>query len=274
MGILDDLREEASLKQSEQQEDTIAREKLEHNYLILILPKMQQLFSYFKELLDYLKVIETPIEILQYSNRYPNLGVLYQQDYRLSTDKHGGIANFEKLTEITLRFSCLGKEDDEFIHQTNNKLEAEQEKDFLASRKLKFHLDRHLGNTKDGATTFHISRRIPVVFQFSVDYDRSRIRLTMHNHENFEQRSHFIDPNNIDEAFMDKLARYILRKDTEFLRMEIDESAKEKIRLQVEAQKQAYEAELEAAQRLEEAEQQNAQEKNMAARVKSLINKW
>ena len=101
MGILDDLREQASQKQSEQQEDTILKEKLAHNYQILILPKMQLLFSYFKELLDYLSIIEAPISIPHYSNRYPKLGKLYQQGYRLSSDKHGGIANFEKLNSLT-----------------------------------------------------------------------------------------------------------------------------------------------------------------------------
>ena len=70
MGILDDLREEASHKQVEQQEDVIHKEKLEHNYRILLLPRMQQLFSYFKELTDYLSVIETPLTIPHYTSRY------------------------------------------------------------------------------------------------------------------------------------------------------------------------------------------------------------
>ena len=116
MGILDDLREQANQKQSEQQEDALAREKLEHNYQVRILPKMQQLFSYFKELIDYLSVIEEPIELFNYCDRYPELGVLYQQDYRLSTDKHGGLANYEKLTEVNLRFNILNTQEEDLIH--------------------------------------------------------------------------------------------------------------------------------------------------------------
>ena len=157
MGILDDLREEASHKQVEQQEDVIHKEKLEHNYRILLIPGMQQLFSYFKELTDYLSVIETPIIIPHYTSRYAEFGELYQSDYKISTDKHGGIADFEKLTEITLRFYCLGQKE-ELIHYSENKMAAEQEKDFLSSHKIPFKYDQQLGSTKGGTVTFHIIR--------------------------------------------------------------------------------------------------------------------
>lgn len=271
MGILDDLREQANESFAEQQEDTIRKDKLEHNYQILILPKMQQLFSYFKELIEYLNIIETPIIIPQYTNRYPALAELYQQDYRLSTDKHGGIANIEKLTEITLRFYCLGKEEDEFTHCAENKIEAEMDKEFLSSHKIPFHYDRHLGNTKGGAVTFYITRKIPVIFKFSVDYENSRINLTIQNHEDFEHRTQVINPEQINEPYMDKLARYILRKDHEFLRMDIDETHKEKIRQQVEAQKKHHEEELKAAHLREEYEQTNEKSK-VKTRVKSFLN--
>ena len=274
MGILDDLREQANQKQAEQHEDALAREKLEHNYQVQILPKMQQLFSYFKELTEYLSVIEEPIEIFNYSDRYSGLSVLYQQDYRLSSDKHGGIANYEKLTEVNLRYNLLNTEEEDLIHHVENKLESDQEKDFLSSHKIKFQCGQHLGNTKGGATTFHIQRRIPVLFQFVVDYNKSQIILHIHNHEDFEQRRQVINPNHINEAFMDKLARYILRKDTEFIRIELDETSREKIREQVEAHKRAHAKELEEAHKREQELLAQEEENNMASRVKSFIKKF
>lgn len=271
MGILDDLREHASQKQEQRQEDSIAKEKLEHNYQILILPKMQLLFSYFKELLDYLNIIEEPIVIPLYSKRYGQLGELYQKDYRLSSDKHGGLANFEKLTEITLRFACVGQDEDEFIHYVDNQIEAEQEKEFLSRRKIKYHYDRHIGNTKGGAVTFHITRKIPVVFKFSVDYERSQITLDIQNHEDFELRNQVINPQHIDEPFLDKLARYILRKDNEFIRMDIDETHKEKIRRQLEEQKRHHAEELKAAHIREQNEQKKVEENKFSNKIKSFI---
>ena len=249
MGILDDLREEASQKQVDLQEDTILQEKLEHNYQTLTLPKMQQIFSYFKELIEYLRVIETPIKITQYSNHLPQMGNLYQHNYRLSTDKHGGISHYNKITEIYLRFNCLGKDGDEetFNHHIKHKIEADQEKDFLSRHKVPFTFDQNFGNTKGGAVTFHITKKIPVLFKFSVDYKKSLIIMTIENHENFEQRTIIINPNQINEHNLDILARYILKKDDDFLRIEMDEASKDKIRQQVSLQKQVYDDELEAA---------------------------
>ena len=271
MGILDDLREEASHKQVEQQEDIVQKEKLEHNYRMLLLPGMHQLFSYFKELTDYLSVIETPLIISHYSSRYPELGELYQTDYKLSTDKHGGIADFDKLTEITLRFYCLGQEE-ELLHYCDNKIAADQEKEFLSSHKIPFQYDQQLGNTKGGAVTFHITRKIPVYFKFTVDYEKSGIILEIQNHEDFEQRTQVINPDQINESYMDKLARYILRKDTEFLRMDIDDTHKENIRRNIEQQQQSHAEELKAARIKEENEQKAAQEAKVSNRVKTFFN--
>ena len=271
MGIIDDLREEVRQKQMGHQEDTVLQEQLEHNYQILILPKMQQLFSYFKELIDYLSILETPIEIAQYSNRYPLLGELYQQNYRLSTDKHGGIADFEKLTEIFLRYTCLGPGEDEFSHHVGHKIEADQEKDFLSSHNILFNYDRNLGQSKDGAVTFRITRKIPVLFKFSVDYHKSCIILKIQNHENFEQRTQIIKPDQIDEVYLDKLARYILRKDHDFLRMDIDDASKEKIRERISIQKQTHADELEAASIREQNELKKQEINKMKNKIKSFF---
>ncbi len=274
MGILDDLREEASQKDAQQQENTRLSEQLEHNYQVLILPKMQQLFAYFKELLAYLELIESPIEVTDYTKRYSELGTLYQQDYKLSTDQYGGITHHDKLTEITLRFACLGHGDDdqEFIYHAKNKIEADQEKHFLFKNKLKFHYNKNLGNTKEGAITLFITKKIPVLFKFEVDYENSVITLQINNHEDFEQRTQTIEPKDINEAYMDKLARYILRKDTDFLRIDIDDIHKKQIRQQLEAQKQQRDQELKDAHIRETAEQESAEKKRLSYKLKSFFN--
>ncbi len=255
MGILDELREQANQKQLEQQEDTLLQEQRLHNYKTLILPKMQQIFSYFKELIDYLKIIETPIEVPHYSEHYPDMGILYQQDYRLSTDKHGGIASIEKLTDINLRFTCQGLGSDSFEYTVEYQDEADVEREFLLQHNIPFKYNHNMGNNKAGEITFHISRKIPVLFTFSVDFENSCIILEIHNHDNFESRSLTIEIEQINEDYLDKLARYILRKDHEFLRMTIDEKAKEKIRQQIRRQKQALAHELEILSSSEKTEQ-------------------
>lgn len=267
MGILDDLREEANKKQLELQEDSLLQERRLHNYKTLILPKMQQIFSYFKELIDYLKIIETPIEVPHYSIHYPELGSLYQQDYRLSTDKHGGLAKLEKLTEINLRFICQGVGSNTFEYTVEYQDEADVEREFLLQHNIPFKYNHNMGNNKAGEITFHISRKIPVGFNFSVDFENSCILLDIHNHENFESRSLTIEIEQIDEEYLDKLARYILRKDHDFLRMTIDDKAKEKIREQIRVQKKALAHDLE----LISSSEKNEQKKQEIEQVKNKI---
>ncbi len=248
MGILDQLREEANKIQSEHQHDADLQKQKEHNYQFIILPKLQHLFSYFKELLDYLEIIKEPVKIAHYSDRYSHLGSLIQQNYRLSTDKHGGIANFDKLTEVNLRFNCVSEiPGEEFRH------------------------DQHLGNTKAGAVTFTIQKNIPVLFRFSLDFDNSRIVLNIENHENFEQRTQYIRPEQIDDNYLDKLARYILRKDVDFLRMDIDDAYREQLRRKIKEQKNKHAEELKAALEKERLEQEAAQEQSLSSRLKSII---
>ncbi len=273
MGILDDLRDEASQQQSDQQQDNSLQEQLEHNYQVLILPKMQQIFAYFKELVDYLNVIKTPVAIAHYCNRYPDFGQLQQLNYRLSTDKHGGMSHFDKMMDVYLRFNCLSEENEDYIHLANHKIEADQEKEFLMTHKIPFKIEQHLGDTKNGALSFRITRKIPVLFNFSVDYDNSRILLNIQNHEDFELRSQIVEPADINEAYLDKLARYILRKDQDFLRMEIDDVAKQKIREHINVQKQIHANELEMAT-IRDAQELEEQEKNkLKNKVKSFIKK-
>lgn len=272
MGILDQLREEANKIQSKHQQDADLQKQKEHNYQFIILPKLQHLFSYFKELLDYLEIIKEPVKIDHYSDRYSHLDSLIQQNYRLSTDKHGGIANFDKLTEVNLRFNCVSEiPGEEFSHYTDNKIESDLEKEFLSSHKLKFSHDQHLGNTKAGAVTFTIQKNIPVLFRFSLDFDNSRIVLNIENHENFEQRTQYIRPEQIDDNYLDKLARYILRKDVDFLRMDIDDAYREQLRQQIKEQKNKHAQELKAALEKERLEQEAAQEQSLSSRLKSII---
>jgi hypothetical protein len=273
MGILDDLREQANDKQLEREENILQQEKLEHNYQMNILPKMQQLYAYFKELLEYLAVIESPICIEHYSERYKLMGKLYQQDYRLTTDQHGGIAHIDKLKEVNLKFYCLGdvNQEAQFRHTVSNKTEMDQEKDFLSKHKIPFDYDRYLGNNTQGSFSLIITRKIPVLFRFKVDYEQSRISLTMINHENFEIRTQFINPEQINETYLDKLARYILRKDTEFLKIELDEAYKVRLRQQLEAQRIAKEKELQEAMEREAMEKRKLEENKISSKMKTMF---
>ncbi len=271
MGILDDLREQANQQQTVQQDDLATQEQQEQYYQTSILPKMQQIFSYFKELIDYLNIIETPIEVNHYSTRYPALVHLHQQDYKLSTDQHGGIADFEKLTEVYLRFKCLDENEESFTHIVEHAIDADQEKEFLSQHKVSFKQNHSIGTIKNNGISFQISKKIPIIFKFSVDKENSNITLNIQNHDNFEHRTQKINPNQVNEAYLDKLARYILRKDKDFLHIKIDDNSKEKIRKKIHLQKKIHANELKEVAIREKNEQQQQEINKVKNKIKSFI---
>lgn len=271
MGILDDLRETASKKQVDLEDEEALRMSQENNYQVLILPKMQQLFLYFKELIDYLKVIEKPVEITDYSRRYPQLVDLYQKNFRLSSDKHGGLGHFDKLTEVYLRYTYLGEEENTFIKVIAHKVDADREKEFLANHRISFSVDQK--RTAKSPFVFHIIKKIPVVFKFSVDYEKSLIVLQIQNHENFEKREQTIVPSKINNKYLDKLARYILKKDLDFLRMDMDHAAREKIRQKTHSEKQRLADELIVLRAKEKKELAKETKNTFRHKLQSLLQK-
>ena len=273
MGILDDLREEVSQKQVQLQDEERLNAHYKNNYETVIRPKMQQLFLYLKELVEYLNVIETPEKIIDYSARYPQLDDLYQQNFRLSSDKHGGYANFDTLTDIYLRYVYLGRKKIHFRYEIEHKVDADKEKDFLFNHNIPFEIERKpKSNTTN--VVFRITKKIPVVFKFSVDHKNSHIILKMKNHENFEFRTQIIDPNKINEPYLDELARYILKKDDDFFRMDIDDISKEMIRINMDIEKQKQDDKLKDAIILKEQHEQEQKEKaKLSHKLKTFFSK-
>lgn len=104
MGILDELRKEANEKKQRQESRKIARQQQDAAYLTRVLPAMQNIFNYLQETLEYLRVVDEVVEIPNYSDRYPQLGRLYQCDYKINTDGFSGLADFNRMMQINFQY--------------------------------------------------------------------------------------------------------------------------------------------------------------------------
>jgi len=173
MGILNELRDEAERKKIIDQQQVISAEQLAENYQQNILPKMQLIFDFFKEIVEHLQFIKDPIKVIDYSKKYPELGELIQQDYKLSTDKHGGISHYHDLKDIKVRFYCVGEGSMELA--VKSQAEIEQQVNYLTAKKVPFEWSRHHNTVADTFATFIIERKIPITINFHVDYDNSQI---------------------------------------------------------------------------------------------------
>ena len=243
MGILDNLKEQADQDISKKIDQQLSTENSQYIYDEQIAPKMKAIYVYLKEFTQHLNVIEQSVKVPVYSKLFPGIGELHQTAYKVSTDGSGGVVNQNKINEVYFSFRYKGTAVGEYIHHTENKLDSDRVIDFLNSHKISYTRSNNLSSKNSGALNFYITKDIPVTFKFTSNPEKSTIGLCINNHEEFEKRELIIKPADINDAYLDKLARYILKKDSDFLDIEIDDAVKNKIRQRIEAEKRAKLAE-------------------------------
>lgn len=253
MGILDQLRDEANLKQESEFAEIDEQQKLENEYQAHILPKMQKTFTFLKEIIEHLGYLDKAIEIEDYSHDYPQIGHLVQKEYSINTDGYGGFSSFDRIMQINVNFFCVGR--GSFTYELEGKTRIEREVGFLHSKNVPFDWNQFVNSNGVEAARFTITRKIPVRFKFEVDFENSKIRLLINNHENFSVYKKTFEPSEVDEELLDEVIRFMLRKDSDFIRLDINNQDKERI------QKKAEEMQMQQAKWLEEIHIEEEQER-------------
>ncbi|NOQ15260.1 MAG: hypothetical protein GQ583_12390 [Methyloprofundus sp.] len=228
MGVLEQLRKEADQKKSSEQLQLDQKQQRERVYKIQLLPKMQELFKYLQELVEHLNYLEVPVQVENYSLRFPKLGTLAQKDYKISTDGYGGFSDIDKLMQINVTFYCIGE--GEFKYVMTGKGTIEKEIAYLHAKRLSVRIQKMPGLNNEETAKFFVKRLIPVRLRFEVDYDNSLIKVIINNYTNFSTYIESWQANDINEDFLDVLARYLLRKDSEFIKPEISDEHREALR--------------------------------------------
>ncbi len=253
MGVLDQLRNEASNKQESEFAAATTRQQLENDYQTQILPRMQKTYLFLKEIVEHLSYLEKAVEIKDYCQRYPQMGCLSQTDYKINTDGYGGLADFNRIMQINVTFSCVGR--GEFSYEVEGKTRIEQEIAFLNSKNVPLKWNQFISGRGVETATFNITRKVPVRFRFEVDYNNSKIKLLIHNHENFNVYKKTFEPDEINEPLLDEVIRFMLRQDSDFIRLDI--TSQDKLRIQ----KKAEEEQRQLAKWLEEIKIEEAHKK-------------
>jgi hypothetical protein len=217
---------------------------------------MQKTYLFLKEIVEHLNYLEKAIEIEEYSHDYPQMGLLSQVNYKINTDGYSGLADFNRIMQINVTFVCQG--DGDFTYGLEGKARVEQEVSFLHSRNIPFAWNQYVAAKGIDAATFTITRKIPVRFRFEVDYPQSKIKLLINNHENFNVYSKTFEPSAINELLLDEVIRFMLRQDSDFIRLEI--TSQDKLRIQ----KKAEEEQLQRAKWLEEIKVEEAKKESQA----------
>ena len=82
MGVLEELRQQTNLKKVHDDVQKTREQIWQQNYENIVLPKMQHIYYYLKEVIDHLKFIDHKLKVKDYSQRFRKFETLTQQNYR------------------------------------------------------------------------------------------------------------------------------------------------------------------------------------------------
>lgn len=224
MSILDELRQKAEQKKAEQLQQESAQQQLERVYRSALLPKMQYFYDCLNETVKHLNFLEEPILINNYSSRYPQFGELSQKNYKINTDGYSGLADYNRLMQINVNFVC--EAEGEFSYALQSKRLIEAEVAFLHARRLAFSWKNQAMVTGVESAGFTVQRKIPVSFKIEVDYNFSKLKVTINNHENLEFFSKSFAPEQLDDDLLDAIISYLMRRDNRLIRLDISDANK------------------------------------------------
>jgi hypothetical protein len=240
MSVLDELRKKANEKKAAEQQEASANERLEEIYQAKILPKIQFIFDSFQEAIEYLNFLEEPVQVKNYSEKYPQFGNLFQSNYRINTDGRIGLADYNRLMQINVSFFCEAKGD--FSYRMESDPLIEKEIQFLQAKKLVFDWKHHSPIGSQSCTVFTVQRKIPVAFRIEVDYKQSLLKVFIKNHENLQSFSKSFTPEELNDDFLDALLSYFLRKDKRFVTVDdLSTESKNAIKAAVHSKAASYE---------------------------------
>lgn len=265
MSLLEKLKEEARKRQEAEgtsSEATI----LEALYQSRFKSPMQSIMRYLTELTKQLK-------ILDYETRHdydlPGIGPvsgLRHADYVVNADSS------ENTKLVRLRFNCVS--DNEMRFAITPKSKADETCKFLDTETMGYsewpirdHQQRVVG------LNLQLKVKININFVFQADLELGSIRMFVSNFNGFKVEKSLIQPEQVDEAWLDNLGNYVLRNRADMYDLEIDESTRQAIRQRLEESKQQRQAELRELMIREQFEREYATSKSLLEKLKSFTER-
>jgi ribosomal protein S10 len=263
MGFLDDLKSQAESLRVQEQQGKASDDKSRY-YEKEIHPRMNEIYAFLNEMVENLNFIK-PDTIVHYPI-YPGgeKQGFRQGNYNIVVDSP------QQIKDIHL--TCKAELDQPVKLRVKGEDNIKKLFDILADFKIQ--AKRKDFNDKSYKLTHSditIAGPLNISIQFIASEDSSYIQLLLTNFEGPGVIKRNIDINNINQDFLDKLGRYIIREDSELFALDISDKDKQAIREMVENERAKREQEIAEMERLAEEEREN--EKNSSGLRKFFTKK-
>ena len=254
MGILEDLKNQSDIQKAGEASEVQRQADLLKFYQENLHPKMLQLYKFLNELTEHLNYLKTETKVSYPVRPDGSMQEFEQADYKVTIDS----AN--EVKEINLRFACDLKEP--LIFEVENSERILRYTDVLHSYRTEFdRTDKKDDNYDLISAKFKVIGPIPVNIILQGDVETSSIHLILNNFDKPGFSKHTYKERHITEEFIDGLGKFILRQNPMFLKLDIEDEHKEKIRQNIQADLKQRQREMEEADRLLELEKNKEKEK-------------
>ncbi|MFT5446887.1 MAG: hypothetical protein ACI9DC_002062 [Gammaproteobacteria bacterium] len=207
MGVLDELKQEAVSIEAKKAREKTSRAAAHSRARERVVPCMRTAYTYFSELKQHLQVVKRQVEASYDIRDVGRVDGLQQGQYGVSTE------NPEQLDKFSFRCVCAKSG----ILQVNHSDVASvaSYRDYLRSNGLQAKV-RDASKGGKGGAIFMVQPAVPVVVELSADYERAVVVLRVRNLSNIGVGRHTLTPEQVDEKFLDEIAKAILRQPNQF----------------------------------------------------------
>ena len=264
MGLLDDLKQQA-----EKQQDTPGTPNLAGGtgdfYGEQVKSRMLAAFNFLTELVNQLNTMKLDTRA-DYPFRPDGKPVtLLQQGYKVYNDHitdprqitftcFCGLAN-PTVFEVAGRGAVMAQS--ELLDRYHFKYEKREQKD---PRQMVI------------GAKFRLVGPLPIKMVLQVDEGRQVIKLLLTNFAGPGTSQYHLKPEKLDDAFMDHLGKYLLRKEAALFKEEISDDAKAMLRKKLQEEQQQREAELQQAEEARKAEEARRKQNSTTEQLKKAVS--
>ncbi len=223
MSLLDELKQEADHRRQEELVQLRDVERKEKFYREHTLPRMIKVYNYLDELIKAIVYLNREIYASYKVDGVGDIDDLLQIDYKVATD------STHNMKRVAVSFRCFKKEIIEF--DVKGEKAVEQQVSYLLSHKLDFEQKRKRTlNASVTESRFKLKSSIPVTIALEVSVEKAELYLKIYNFDGLGLNQRTLKTEDVDDKFLDKLGRYVLREDDKFLRQELSRDELTRIR--------------------------------------------
>lgn len=265
MGLLDDLKSQAEKQQDTKSGSPTQQIGSDDFYREHVRLRMDAAHNFLKELVNQLNTLK-----LDTRANYPfkpdgKTVTLLQQGYKVYSD------SIPEPRQITLSFTCGLINPTAYEIQGQGPVMAQTE--LLERYHFKYEkLEQRDQRQLVSGAKFRLVGPLQVKFVLQYDDNKQIIKLLLGNFVGPGTSQYNLKPEQIDEAFLDHLGKYILRKEPSLFKEAISDDVKAMLRKKLQEEQMQREAELKEAEEIRKAEEDAQKENSKKELLKKAVS--